>query len=615
MASTSAVPIIPRTVLFGNPERTAPQLSPDGSLLSYVAPLDGVQNVWVGDIDGDDFRPVTRDRNRGVGAYFWQRNGRRLLYLQDRNGDENWRLFSTDVDGGDPRDLTPYDGVQVKVMKFSDERPDEMLIGLNIENPMFHDLFHLDLPSGLLTRVEKNPGFQAILLDDDWFARGGLKIKPDTGVTWFGRSGPEDDWTPVLDLSPDDGLPFTPMGFTPDGSGLYVLTTMRSNTTRLVEFDSRTGELRRVLLEDPDYDILDVSMKTRDENNPVRYGRILKDRFVYVGVDKRLVEDLEALEGMCDGDVIVDLDARRRKWLVSMSPGDGPAEYHLWDREKRHLRFLFSPRPEFAEYTFGAKEAFSFVARDGLEIHGYLTFPAGAERRDLPAVVNVHGGPWLRNTWAFDPEGQWFANRGYLAVQVNYRGSTGYGRKFYDAGNKEWGGRMHDDIVDAVEWVVAQGYADRERIGIYGGSYGGYEALVAATFGPDVFRCAVDMCGPSDLVTFVESTLPSIRGHFDKRVGNLETERDFLRSRSPITAVDRIKIPLLIAQGANDPRVKRAESDRIVAALEEKGIPHEYLVFEDEGHGLVKPANRFRFYDAVERFLAEHLGGRYEEPQ
>jgi dipeptidyl aminopeptidase/acylaminoacyl peptidase len=260
-------------------------------------------------------------------------------------------------------------------------------------------------------------------------------------------------------------------------------------------------------------------------------------------------------------------------------------------------------------------EPFSLPARDGLEIHGYLSFPVGVDRQGLPTVVNVHGGPWARDDWGLNPEAQWLANRGYLCVQVNYRGSTGYGKDFVNAGNREWAAKMHDDLIDAVEFVVGQGWADRERIAILGGSYGGYAALVGATFTPDVFRCAVDVVGPSSLKTLIESIPPywaPMVAQFHERVGNPETEEDFLWSRSPLSKVDAIKIPILVAQGANDPRVKQAEAEQIVAAMKEKGIDHQYLLFPDEGHGFAKPNNRLRYYAAAEKFLAKHLGGRYE---
>jgi len=276
---------------------------------------------------------------------------------------------------------------------------------------------------------------------------------------------------------------------------------------------------------------------------------------------------------------------------------------------------MFHHQPALSDYQLSAMEPFSFTARDGLEIHGYLSFPVGLERRGLPTVINVHGGPWARDGWGYHPEAQWLANRGYLCVQVNYRGSTGYGKDFVNAGNREWAGKMHDDLIDAVEFVVGEGWADRERVAILGGSYGGYAALVGATFTPDVFRCAVDVVGPSSLKTLIESIPPywaPMVAQFHERVGNPETEEDFLWSRSPLSKVDAIKIPILVAQGANDPRVKQAEAEQIVAAMKEKGIDHQYLLFPDEGHGFAKPENRLRYYAEAEKFLAKHLGGRSE---
>ncbi|MGH8999191.1 MAG: alpha/beta hydrolase family protein, partial [Acidimicrobiia bacterium] len=271
--------------------------------------------------------------------------------------------------------------------------------------------------------------------------------------------------------------------------------------------------------------------------------------------------------------------------------------------------------PALSQYQLAPMEPFRFVAGDKTEIHGYLTFPPGQEQQGLPAVLNVHGGPWARDEWGYNPEAQWLANRGYLCVQVNYRGSTGYGKRFVNGGNREWGAKMHDDLVDAVNWVCGQGYADATRVGIFGASYGGYAALVGATFTPDVFACAVDLVGPSNLKTLIESIPPywaPIVAQFHTRVGNPATEEDFLWSRSPLSRVDQIQIPILVAQGANDPRVKQAEAEQIVAAMVEAGIDHDYLLFPDEGHGFAKPQNRMRFYAAAEQFLAKHLGGRFE---
>jgi dipeptidyl aminopeptidase/acylaminoacyl peptidase len=326
---------------------------------------------------------------------------------------------------------------------------------------------------------------------------------------------------------------------------------------------------------------------------------------------------MEGLAKLHPGDMsILSRDHPDAVWVVAFTADDGPVQYYRWDRPSQSGTYLFSQRPDLERYELAPMEPFSFVARDGLEVHGYASFPPGVNRAGLPAVVNVHGGPWTRDVWGLNPEAQWFASRGYVCVQVNYRGSTGYGKEFVNAGDREWGGKMHDDLLDAVEYVVGQGWVDRERVAIYGGSYGGYAALVGATFTPDVFACAVDIVGPSSIKTLIESIPPYWAPQvalFHTRVGNPETEEEFLWSRSPLSKVDQIKIPMLIAQGANDPRVKQAESEQIVEAMRENGVPHEYLLYEDEGHGFAKPDNRLSFYAAAERFLARHLGGRAEE--
>jgi dipeptidyl aminopeptidase/acylaminoacyl peptidase len=294
---------------------------------------------------------------------------------------------------------------------------------------------------------------------------------------------------------------------------------------------------------------------------------------------------------------------------------DGPVEYYSYERKTKKPLFLFNSRPDLKNYTLAPMEPFSFRSRDGLTVRGYLTFPAGSSKMNLPMVLNVHGGPWVRDTWGYDPEAQWLANRGYICMQVNYRGSSGYGKAYLNAGNREWGGKMHDDLVDAVQWAVQKGYADPKNTAIYGGSYGGFAALVGATFTPDLFKCAVDIVGPSNLITFIKTIPPYwsvFLTEFHKRVGNPDTEEEFLKSRSPLFKVDQIKIPMLIAQGANDPRVKQDESEQIVAAMKKKGIDHEYMLFPDEGHGFAKPQNRIKFYDHAEKFLANHLGGRSE---
>jgi dipeptidyl aminopeptidase/acylaminoacyl peptidase len=391
---------------------------------------------------------------------------------------------------------------------------------------------------------------------------------------------------------------------------MYVQTSVDANTARVVKIDIATGA-EEVIAEDPDYDITGVIV--HPDTKEIQGVVVYRDRLAYHIFDDTIRGDVDTLERLHDGELMInDRDDADNTWLVAYDDDSGPVKFYTWDRETKTPTFLFDHRPELNDYPLVPKEPFDFTTRDGLTVHGYLSFPAGVERTDLPTVLVVHGGPWTRDGWGLDPEAQWLANRGYLCVQVNFRGSSGYGKDFLNAGNREWGAKMHDDLLDAVDHVVAQGFADRERVAIYGGSYGGYAALVGATFTPDVFKCAISMVGPSNLNTLIESFpeywKPMIV-MWHKRVGD---DPDFLWSRSPLSKVDDISIPVLVAQGENDPRVKRAESEQIVAAMKERGIDHEYVVYENEGHGFVKPENRIDFYHRADRFLAKHLGGRAE---
>jgi len=342
----------------------------------------------------------------------------------------------------------------------------------------------------------------------------------------------------------------------------------------------------------------------------------VKARIEHQVLDSSIAQDVEEIAKLSTGDFgIYNRTDSDDVWLVGFTEDDQPFSYYAYDRKKKSGTFLFHNRPDLAEYSLATMQPISFTARDGLTVHGYLHLPKGSNEKDLPTVLNVHGGPWHRDTWGYEPEGQWLANRGYAVLQVNFRGSTGYGKEFLNAGDREWGGKMHDDLVDAVQWAIDEGIADPDRMAIYGGSYGGYAALVGATFTPELFKCAVDIVGPSNLITFIETIPPywsTYLSLLQKRVGNPETEPEFLKSRSPLFSVDNIKIPILIAQGANDPRVKQSESEQVVAAMKEKGIAYEYMLFPDEGHGFAKPENRLRFYAAAERFLSKHLGGRAE---
>ncbi|HWC10713.1 MAG TPA: S9 family peptidase, partial [Acidimicrobiales bacterium] len=612
--SDVAVPIVPREVLFGNPERTSPRISPDGSRLAWLAPDEGVLNVWVGTVGGTESRVVTRDRDRGIRSFYWAHDRRHLLYVQDKGGDENWRLYDVDLETDEIRDLTPFEEVQARVEELDKRFPDHVLVGLNRDNPELHDVYRLDLRSGELEKVTANPGFVALLADAEWKVRAAIAPTPDGGLHLMVRDSEDAEWRRLLEVGQEDALSTEPVDFTLDGTALYAITSLGANAGRLVRIDCGTGDMD-VIAEDPTYDVTAVRLDpdTREPQVVV----FLRDRADYRVLDPAVADDVEALLGLSPGDpFLVGHDDSDGVWLVAYTLDDGPVRFYAWDRQQGRATFLFEHQPALAKYQLAKMEPFSFAARDGLTIHGYLTFPPGLPAHELPTVLNVHGGPWARDAWGFDPEAQWLANRGYLCVQVNFRGSTGYGKAFVNAGDKEWGAKMHDDLLDAVQHVVDKGWADRDRVAIYGGSYGGYAALAGAAFTPEVFRCAVDIVGPSNLKTLIESIPPywaPLVAQFHTRVGNPETEEGLLWERSPLSKAEQIRIPLLIAQGANDPRVKQAESEQIVAALREQGIDHEYLLYPDEGHGFAKPENRLAFYAAAERFLSRHLGGRAED--
>ncbi len=609
-------PLVPRDILFGNPERMSPRVSPDGTRLAWIAPDTGVLNVWVGSVAGEDAGVVTDDRDRGVRDFTWAPDSRRILYVQDKGGDENWRLYDVDLDTGAIRDLTPFDDVHVRIDAVSKRVRDAVLIGMNKDNEQLHDTYRLDLASGELTKILENPGFIAVVADEDLAVRAALAPKPDGGVTIFVRDDPADadGWRPLLETGQEDALSTAPVGFDGTGRELLVVTSAGANAARLLRVDVASGA-QRVVAEDPIYDVAGVHVHP-DTRTPLLV-EFLRERASWEALDPSIEADLARVQALDDGDLMLEAhDETDAVWTVGFQHDDGPIRYYSFDRRRGEGRYLFSHRPALEGYTLATMEPFSITARDGLDLHGYVTAPPGLARESLPTVLVVHGGPWARDMWRFDPEAQWLANRGYLVVQVNFRGSTGYGKAFLSAGDREWGARMHDDLLDTVDWVVKQGWADRDRSAIYGGSYGGYAALVGATFTPDVFCCAVDIVGPSNLKTLIESIPPywaPLVTQFHTRVGNPETEPEFMWERSPLSKVDQIRIPLLIAQGANDPRVKQAESEQIVAAMKDKGIDHEYMLFEDEGHGFAKPENRLRFYAAAEAFLAKHLGGRSQQ--
>jgi dipeptidyl aminopeptidase/acylaminoacyl peptidase len=605
------IPIIPRDVLFGNPEKAAPWLSPDGTRIAYLAPHDGTLSVYVRTIGADDDRLVASDPKRPIRNAFWAPDGTRVLYLQDANGDENFHLFAADPGGGAPPvDLTPYDGVLVQLQSLDLHRPDVVLVAMNKRDPQLFDVYRLDPRGGELTLDTENPGAISAFADDaDMVVRAGVIQHPDASSEIVVRDTATAPWRTLARFDAADGMPEL-AGFTPDGGALLAVTSADANAARLVRFDMASGE-RTDVAGDPEYDVADVVFSPRTKA-PVAVS-IVRERVGWTVLDPDYAADFEALAAQVPGDLgIASTDRDDRMWLVSSAVDNGSRSYWSYNRDTRRAAKIFAMRPELERYTLSAMTPVRYPARDGLTIHGYVSTPPGADARGLPAVLLVHGGPWVRDTWGYNPYVQWLTNRGYAVLQPNFRGSSGYGKAHLNAGDREWAGAMHTDLLDAKDWLAAQAIADPKRIGIMGGSYGGYATLAALAFAPDAFACGVDIVGPSNLNTLLASIPPyweTMRATFTQRMGDSE---DFLASHSPLFRADAIRAPLLIGQGANDPRVKIAESDQIVAAMRANGQPVTYVVFDDEGHGFARPQNNKRFNAAVESFLARYLGGRTE---
>jgi dipeptidyl aminopeptidase/acylaminoacyl peptidase len=609
-------PLIPRRVLFGNPTRALPQISPDGKRLSYVAPdWRNVLQVWVQTIGTNDARPVTFDKRRGIRIHFWAYRPNTILNVQDHDGDENAHIFSIDLQSGITRDLTPFLGVRAEMIGLDRHHPDEILVAMNLTDRHIHDVYRIDLGTGAVVLDTKNPGDVIYWgTDADFKVRVAVATTPDGGAVVRYRKSVDDPWQTAVKWGPDDADGQV-IGFSADGQSLWLKTTHGHDALSVVKHDLKTGKEEVIAAEAG----VDVSGQIFNPlTRTVQAVVFNRERARWKVLDPDIAADLDVLRKGASGDLaIIDEDRDLKRWIVEYASDEQPGDFYLYDRPSKKLFPLFSGRPRLKKYTLAPMKPVVIKSRDGLDLVSYLTLPVGISAKNLPTVLLVHGGPWARNAWGYDAQAQWLANRGYAVLQVNYRGSTGFGKRFVHAGDREWGGKMHDDLIDGVNWAIKEGIADPKRVAIFGGSYGGYAALVGATFTPDVFACAVDIVGPSNLVTMLRSMPPywaPLGKMFALRVGDVTKEQEFLKSRSPLFKADRIKIPLLIAQGANDPRVKRAESEQIVAALRQAGKPVEYLVFPDEGHGFLRPENRLKFYAAAEAFLMKHLGGARAEP-
>ncbi|MBY6185813.1 S9 family peptidase [Marinobacter hydrocarbonoclasticus] len=614
-------PLIDRSVLFGNPARFQGRVSPNGQWMSFRAPVDGVMNLWVGP-RGDlaQAKPITQDRGRGIPAHFWSLDDRYVLYIQDKDGDENWHLYAIDLDGGEVRDLTPYEGIQAQMVAQSTDHPGKAVVGMNDRDPRWHDLYEVDLATGERTLLATNPEMAGILVDNDLKVRlalGSAELDGQKVYQWV-----DEQWQPLFDIPSEDMLTTAILGFDKDNTGIYMLDSRGRDTAALVHYRLSDGQAS-VLAESNGVDVSGVLFDPRT-HAPFAYAED-RHRPVWFAIDPDYQQDIVQLNRQLSGGAnVLAISEDANLWTVYTDESDSSPIYKMFDRRTGELSELFVTHPALDGVALARMHGVTIPSRDGLSLVSYLTLPrevdaegSGTASQPVPLVLLVHGGPWGRDTFGYSSAVQWLANRGYAVLQVNFRASTGFGKSFLNAGNKQWGRAMQDDLLDAKAWAIEQGITEEGRVAIMGGSYGGYATLAGLTMTPEAFACGVDIVGPSNLQTLLDSIPPywaSFRRVFANAIGDPETEqgRALLKERSPLTYVDDIERPLLIAQGANDPRVKQAESDQIVDAMASKGIPVSYVLFPDEGHGFAKPENNIAFYAVAEAFLAECQGGRVQ---
>ena len=618
-------PLIDREVFFGNPDRVCVKISPDGRYFSYIAPLDGVLNVYVAPIDDIlKAKPVTNDKNRGIRNYSWTYKEDVLIYSQDTNGDEDFHLYKINLKTNKITDITPFEKIRASIFGSSLEYPSLLMIGLNNRNPNYHDIYQYNLDSGELKLILKNDQYASFVINKKLDILYASIMYQDSGdVEFFDISNLAQPRS-FLKIPSDDISTTDIIGFNRIGDKLYYADSRNRNLAGLFEFNTK-DDTTKLLAQDPNADLAEIILNPLTgefEGYSVEY---IKNETIIT--DDLLKIDVDLLKSREKGELhLVSRPLKDNKWIVAYTTDTGPIKYYLFDRSNKESKFLFVNNSALAneEPKLSPMEGLVFKSRDGLNLVSYLTLPKSKLTdnkldKPLPLVLIVHGGPRTRDGWGYNPQHQWLADRGYAVLSVNYRSSTGFGKSFIKAGNSQWAAKMHDDLIDAVNWAVDKGYADKNNVAIFGGSYGGYAALVGLTFTPDFFVCGVDIVGPSNLETLINSIpsywLPFRKSLIDMIGGDPDTQQgiEFLKSRSPLSFVSNIKKPLLIGQGANDPRVKQAESDQIVAAMKANKIPGTYILYPDEGHGFAKPNNRMSFYAMAEEFMGNCMNMPYQE--
>ena len=622
-APPESVPLIERAKIFGNPSKTAGQISPDGQWLSWIAPRDGVLNVWVAPVaHPDQAKPLTSEKLRPIRTTFWAPDSSAILFINDKGGDENFLLYGVNVASGELKNYTPFEKTRVQIVGISHKHTDRILVGVNNRDPKWHDVHSLDLATGKLTLVQQNDGYADFVSDEDLVVRLAQKSRPDGGADFYRVKGGKVEATPLATVGLDDALTTSPLRFTADGKTLYWTESRGRDTAALVAQDVASGKTK-IVAQDARADIgngLFHPVTGQAQAYAIDY---LKPD--YVALTPAIKGDLDFLRKEAGGVFrIVSRNSADDKWVVSMDRVTAPGSTWLYERKGKKLTKLYTARPELEGAPLVQMFPQEIKARDGLTLVSFLTLPKAADangdgkpEKAVPMVLFVHGGPWARDGYGYNSYHQWLANRGYAVLSVNYRGSTGFGKKFISAGDLQWGRKMNDDLLDAVDWAVKNGVTTADKVAIMGGSYGGYATLAGMAFTPTTFACGVDIVGPSNLFTLLQTIPPyweAGKQQFYKRMGDPTTEegKALLKERSPLHFADKIVRPLLIGQGANDPRVNVRESDQIVSAMQAKNIPVTYVVFPDEGHGFARPVNNIAFQSVAENFLGKCLGGRAE---
>jgi dipeptidyl aminopeptidase/acylaminoacyl peptidase len=610
--------LIPRSLLFGNPDKIAVSLSPNGQYLSYIAPYEGVLNIYLAKIDDmANACAITFDKKQGIRSYSWAYDSKHVIYSQDHDGDENTKLYTHNIIDHKTTLHTPAHGVKANVAALSKNHKEEIIIASNERDKKYFDLYSLNLLTYKQTLLFKNEKYTGFIIDDALKIRFADIQHADGSKEYFKceNNAAGHEFSSFMKIDFEDASNTALLGLNTKGDLLYYSDSRNANTAALKELNLQTNADRIIYQNNhSDVEIFTTDLLSK-EIQSVYYDYLKPE---YKVLDASIAADFTYLTSINSG--FLHINARTlddKIWLVCYRSDHKPIEYYLYERKEQKATYLFSNNKALAEYKLQEMQSLVIKARDGLDLVSYLTLPATPHKKPLPMVLYVHGGPWVRDSWGYNSTHQWLANRGYGVLSVNYRGSAGFGKDFLNAGNKEWSGKMHDDLIDAVNWAVKEGIADAKKIVIMGGSYGGYATLVGLTFTPDVFAAGIDIVGPSNLLTLLK-TVPAywqpILPGLKKIMGDWETTegQELLKSCSPLIYAHKIKKPLFIAQGANDPVVNQAESEQIVAALKSKNIPVLYALYENEGHGFARPKNRISFYAMSEYFLAKILHGEKE---